>query len=131
MQKKYPKIIFFIKGSVPKPEDAEAAEKLGFNVVFRNALFVDDGGAPEACDGVAGAIPAKYADFPKAEDALASFFEARAKSEILPTKAPLPSDGTKVQAEAKKPANAAASASGKANKKPVVWESNKPVEKEE
>jgi len=53
-----PKILFFIKDAVPtEAERLEASEIVG-NVVFRNASIKTE--FPEACDGVAGAVPDLY-----------------------------------------------------------------------
>ncbi len=69
MKKKYPKIIFFIKGVRPSNEEQLIAESLGLNVVFRNANYISETGSLEKCDGVAGKVPAVYANaFPTAED---------------------------------------------------------------
>ena len=64
------KILFFVKGVSPTPEDFEEASKLQAQVVFRNAHAVPAEGALEQCDGVAGHVPAPYADKPTAEEAI-------------------------------------------------------------
>ena len=64
------KILFFVKGVSPTPEDFEEASKLQAQVVFRNAHAVPAEGALEQCDGVAGHVPTPYADKPTAEEAI-------------------------------------------------------------
>ena len=64
------KILFFVDGVAPTPEDYEAASKLTAQVVFRNARAVPAEGALEECDGVAGHVPAPYAELPAAEEAI-------------------------------------------------------------
>lgn len=64
------KILFFVKGVSPTPEDFEEASKLQAQVVFRNVQAVPAEGTLEECDGVAGHIPAPYAELPKAEEAI-------------------------------------------------------------
>lgn len=71
---KHPRILFFIKGPVPSTEDRAEALLLGTNVAFRNNLFISADDAIEACDGVAGDVPAEYlAKCPKAADVLTAF----------------------------------------------------------
>lgn len=55
-----PKILFFVDGVSPSPEDMEEAAKLSGSVVFRNARAVPAEGALENCDGVAGCVPPRY-----------------------------------------------------------------------
>ena len=64
------KILFFVKGVSPTPEDFEEASKLQAQVVFRNAHAVPAEGTLEQCDGVAGHVPAPYAEIPTAEEAI-------------------------------------------------------------
>ena len=64
------KILFFVDGVAPTPEDYEAASKMTAQVVFRNARAVPSEGALEECDGVAGHVPAPYAELPTAEEAI-------------------------------------------------------------
>lgn len=66
------KILYFVEGVAPTPEDFEAASKMTAQVVFRNAQAVPAEGALEECDGVAGAVPAPYAELPNAEEAIAA-----------------------------------------------------------
>lgn len=83
MIKKHPRILFFIKGSVPTVVDVEAADKCGNNVVFRNAMMVPQTCNTENCAGVAGAVPEAYKDLPNAKKVLADFKTAeKAKLEI-------------------------------------------------
>lgn len=85
--KKYPRIIFFIAGSNPTPEEIEAAELLGMNVTLRNASLVSATGCMEACDGVAGAVPARYAkECNAAEDVLLEFQKTRPSKPATPVK---------------------------------------------
>lgn len=78
--KRYPKILFFIKGVMPSIEAQEVADEYGPNVAFRNAHFVKDSGSLEACDGVAGEVPEAYKKLPSAEEACAAFEKARKES---------------------------------------------------
>lgn len=105
------KILFFVDGTAPTPDDFNAARSInGATVVFRNAKCVPaDATALEDCDGVAGKVPAVYAaKYPAAEDALQARAEkiaaqsakigdspapkppAKAKTDPPPTKAPAP-----------------------------------------
>lgn len=67
---KNPRIIYFIKGALASAKEEQDAARYGNNVVFRNASLVGEGESPEKCDGVAGAIPASYAELPKAKPIL-------------------------------------------------------------
>lgn len=66
------KILYFVNGPAPSPEDFQAAGALNATVVFRNACAVSGGETClEICDGVAGQVPLVYAEkYPKAEDAI-------------------------------------------------------------
>lgn len=68
---KQPKILFFIDGPVPTDAERLEAFDLQAQVAFRNAQHVTR--VDEECDGVAGAVPEAYADFPDAEEALAAY----------------------------------------------------------
>jgi len=69
-----PKILYFIKGTLPSDEAYDIADGLGTNVAFRNVDFIVDTNALEDCDGVAGEVPAAYAKkYPTAEKALKQF----------------------------------------------------------
>lgn len=66
------RILYFIDGNAPTPEDYETASELKANVVFRNARAVpSEAHSLEICDGVAGKVPKIYADaYPNAEAAI-------------------------------------------------------------
>lgn len=65
----YPKVLFFIGDTNPTTDQADAANKYGPGVAFRNATVVPDDSPLEDCDAVAGMAPARYADaFPNADD---------------------------------------------------------------
>lgn len=69
MASMFPRILYFIAGMSPTPEDLEAADKYGPGVKFRNATLIAPEGPIESADGVAGAIPKNYADaLPHADD---------------------------------------------------------------
>jgi hypothetical protein len=53
------KILFFMAGANPTPDELAAAEKIG-TTCFRNASVVFPNEALEECDAVAGAAPAEY-----------------------------------------------------------------------
>ena len=74
-----PRILFFIKGTVPTLEQQlEAEDLLPARVSFRNANLVLAEGSLETCDGVTGDVPARYKkEYPKAKKALEGFDEAR------------------------------------------------------
>jgi hypothetical protein len=74
---KQARILFFVLGVAPTAEDFEAAAKLQADVVFRNARAVPSEGSLEACDGVAGEVPERYAEkYPPAEEAIKKYKEA-------------------------------------------------------
>lgn len=100
--KKAPKILYFIRGSLPTKEEQTEAESFGANVAFRNVEFINDAEKPEAADGVAGGsyqetedgkpigepislIPDSYAHYPKAAEVMAAFKDGKE----LPNKAPV------------------------------------------
>ena len=66
------KILFFVDGPAPTPEDYAEAAELSATVNFRNARAVpSEPHALEICDGVAGKVPAIYAErFPSADEAI-------------------------------------------------------------
>lgn len=65
------RILFFIAGAVPTDEEYDGAADLKANVAFRNAQHIPAEGALEACDGVAGLVPERYAKaFPDAAEAI-------------------------------------------------------------
>lgn len=120
--KKYPVILFFIASVMPTAEDFEAAEQLGPNVKFRNASFVPAEGCLEKCDGVAGAVPERYAEaYPSAEDAFAAFEEARSNGQEAPQAAP---DAQPPKGDPAKPASAPKPANSRAKAASVVWKPN-------
>lgn len=69
------KILFFIKGPAPSPEQRQEALSINGNVCFRNAAVIRDGDYVEPCDGVAGEVPKAYKKLPSAKEAM----DARAK----------------------------------------------------
>lgn len=73
MNKKQPRILYFITCAVPSVKELEEAEKCGNNVVFRNANLVPSVCNPERCDGVAGSVPTAYKGLPTAKQVLADF----------------------------------------------------------
>ena len=66
------KILFFVDGNAPTPEDFAAAAELNAQVMFRNARAVpSEPHSLEICDGVAGKVPKLYADaYPEAGEAI-------------------------------------------------------------
>ena len=73
---KLPVILYFIKGPLPSEADVKKASSYdgSAKVVYRNGNHVEDTDSLELCDGVAGAVPARYKEkFPSAEDAVKSF----------------------------------------------------------
>lgn len=66
------KILYFIEGVAPRPEDFEAASQMAATVVFRNARAVPpEQHSLEICDGVAGKVPEIYAAaYPNANEAI-------------------------------------------------------------
>ncbi len=59
--KKVDRVLYFIKGTSATPEETEDAERFAGHVVcFRNAHLVQDDGALEAFDRVAGSVPERY-----------------------------------------------------------------------
>lgn len=71
---KYPRILYFIEGSMPTQADIKAVALLGGNTVFRNAHHCGEGHNPEVCDGVSGAVPAVYkAKYKDGSEVIAAF----------------------------------------------------------
>lgn len=65
------KVLYFVDGTAPTPEDLIAAGALNAQVCFRNARAVPAEGCLEDCDGVAGCAPLRYSDaYPSAEAAI-------------------------------------------------------------
>lgn len=76
MKTKFPLILFFLATAVATEAEEAEAMQYGPNVRFRNAEFGDHSGALEQCDGVAGTVPARYAEaFPKAEEAIGKYMD--------------------------------------------------------
>lgn len=74
MRLKLPFILYFLAGAQTTPADVAAARELKANIGFRNASAVPSEGSLEHCDGVAGAVPARYAAaFPTAVEAVAAY----------------------------------------------------------
>ncbi|URA06797.1 hypothetical protein QAY89_gp32 [Xanthomonas phage Langgrundblatt1] len=67
---KAPKILFFVDGMAPTPDDMAAAAEITGQICFRNARVIPAEGALEECDGVAGHIPAPYKKLPSAAQAI-------------------------------------------------------------
>jgi len=67
---KAPKILFFIDGFQPSPDDLAAASEIAGQVCFRNARVIPSEGALEACDGVAGHVPPTYKKLPTVAQAI-------------------------------------------------------------
>jgi hypothetical protein len=78
------KILFFINGPSPAPEDLEQAATLDAQVMFRNARYVLPDSAVEECDGVAGLVPVIYAERPTAAEAIQTIVD---KMAVLTNKA--------------------------------------------
>ena len=121
------KILYFVDGVSPTPEDFEAASKMTAQVVFRNARAVPSEGALEECDGVAGEVPPTYAEAcPEAEEAIeahAAKLAALAKKvgDAPAPKAPAkPANAPATAAKAQAPAQPAKPASAPA------WTPNAP-----
>ena len=95
------KILYFVDGVSPTPEDFEAASKMQAQVVFRNARAVPPEGALEQCDGVAGHVPAPYAEIPTAEEAIKTVSDKLAALAKKVGDAPAPKALAKAAAAAK------------------------------
>lgn len=119
--KRYPRILYFIKGVMPSAEAVEVAEQYGPNVAFRNANFASSAGAPEKCDGVAGDIPEAYAKLPKAKDALKDFEEKRkaAAEKAKANAEKRAEEKAKAEEEAKKKADEEAKKAAQTGKQPA------------
>ena len=114
------KILFFVDGVAPTPEDYEAASKLTAQVVFRNARAVPFEGTLEECDGVAGCVPGPYAELPTAEEAITAHAAKLAalakkvgdspapKAPAKPANAPATAAKAQAPAQPAKPASAPA-----------------------
>ena len=75
--RKFPRILFFIASTIATDDESDEAMELGPNVAFRNASLVSTEGTLEACDGVAGMVPKRYADaLPTAREAIEAWTTA-------------------------------------------------------
>lgn len=107
VQIKKAKILFFVDGPAPTPEDFKASQELNGDVMFRNARAVpSEQHSLEICDGVTGSplrdaegeivegetiVPQLYAErFPDASEAIAKKAEQleALASKVGDTKAP-------------------------------------------
>jgi hypothetical protein len=127
MFKKAPRILFFIDGDLPSKKEYAAAARLGPNTSFRNAQYINEEGALETCDGVAGEVPKRYAEaYPTAEAALESYakmLEDAAKAEDTDD-GPELDFGGKAPAPAPSPVEPKQEAPAKPGKPPVAWTPN-------
>ncbi|AJD83164.1 hypothetical protein [Paracoccus phage vB_PmaS-R3] len=85
-----PRILFFIKGTLPTLEQSLEADKLApMRVSFRNANLVPEDGALEACDGWHGEdTPKRYRKaYPTAEEAAENYTKAREEAYAAKAKA--------------------------------------------
>lgn len=121
------KILYFVDGVSPTPEDFEAASKMQAQVVFRNARAVPPEGALEECDGVTGKVPPTYAEaYPEADEAIEAHAAKLAKlakkvGDSPAPKAPAkPANAPATAAKAQAPAQPAKPASAPA------WTPNAP-----
>ncbi|MCY1543495.1 hypothetical protein D9M68_793150 [compost metagenome] len=73
---KQPKILYFIDDAVPTAEDYDAVAEIGSPVAFRNAAHIGPDDKPEACDAVAGAVPAVYKHIGGPAEAIKAWREA-------------------------------------------------------
>jgi hypothetical protein len=74
------KILYFINDSMPTAKQIADAEQYGNLICYRNAVHVPQEGALEACDGVAGEVPARYAaEFKTAAEAVEKRTQALAE----------------------------------------------------
>lgn len=117
------KILYFVDGVAPTPEDYQAAAALSAQVSFRNARAVPAEGSLEKCDGVAGCVPASYANLPTAEEAIEAHTAklAALSAKVGDTPAPKKAAAKKQQKETPvetKPADAPVKAA------PPVWTPN-------
>lgn len=89
---RFPRVIYFIAGSVPTDAERKEASALGANVVFRNASLIAPENSLEDCAGVAGAVPASYKEKPDALTVISKFLTGTtgAKSPPIPPIPPVP-----------------------------------------
>ena len=122
------KILFFVDGNAPTPEDFAAAAELNAQVMFRNARAVpSEPHSLEICDGVAGKVPPTYAEaYPEADEAIKAHAAKLAKlakkvGDSPAPKAPAkPANAPATAAKAQAPAQPAKPASAPA------WTPNAP-----
>jgi len=121
MAKKLPLILFFIASAAPTPEEELAATEItGCRVVFRNAKVINYDAGLEACDGVAGAVPASYEDLPSPEEAVETWQEelaAAVERRKVETAESSKRDAALLVAQAQKDVEAAKKACERAEKK--------------
>ena len=61
------RVLFFIRGMAPSPEQYMEGQMYGPHCGYRNVLAMDMNGSLEDCDAVAGFVPPRYAAaYPKA-----------------------------------------------------------------
>ena len=68
--KALPFILYFIDGHKASPEQVFEGSSMPAKVQFRNAREVGPNDNTERCDGVFGAVPEVYKDFPTAQEAI-------------------------------------------------------------
>ena len=120
------KILYFVDGVSPTPEDFEAASKMQAQVVFRNARAVPPEGALEECDGVAGCIPGPYAELPTAEEAIEAHAAKLAALAKKVGDAPAPKAPAKPANAPATAAKAQAPATGQKPASAPAWTPNAP-----
>lgn len=54
------KILYFVDGNAPSPEDIQNAASIEGDVLYRNAQIFSEESLLEECDGVAGNVPEPY-----------------------------------------------------------------------
>lgn len=76
MKLKTPKILYFVAGYAPTAADLIVALDLGVGVQYRNSTKINAEDPCEPCDGVAGDVPAQYAEkFPDATEVVEAYRE--------------------------------------------------------
>lgn len=111
-----PKIaLFFINGSQPTDEDAAVARELageGYQVMYRNARYINEGDTIEAFDEIAGAIPDNYAAAKVAKSEAADARRAAFVPDDTPPGPPKTTKAPKAGKAPKAPAKADPAAAG-------------------
>ena len=120
------KILYFVDGVSPTPEDFEAASKMQARVLFRNARAVPPEGALEECDGVAGCIPGPYAELPTADEAIEAHAAKLAKLAKKVGDSPAPKAPAKPANAPATAAKAQAPATGQKPASAPAWTPNAP-----